>query len=186
MMSVYLAGPDVFLPDAARVGERKVQLCRSYDLEGLFPLDGEADPAGGGEAIYTANCALMERAEAVLANVSPFRGPSADVGTALEIGWFAARRKPIFAYSNDPRDFDLRTRAMLGLDPCDLRDGGECGVESFGLWDNLMLPGAVAASGGRYVAEASDDLAAMPAFERCLAAAAEALLHEAATISRGG
>ena len=45
MMRVYLAGPDVFLPNAAAIGAAKVALARRYGFEGLFPLDNALDPA---------------------------------------------------------------------------------------------------------------------------------------------
>ncbi|MDF1764445.1 MAG: nucleoside 2-deoxyribosyltransferase, partial [Oleibacter sp.] len=35
MQRIYLAGPEVFLPDATLVGEQKKQLCRQYGFEGL-------------------------------------------------------------------------------------------------------------------------------------------------------
>ena len=47
-LKIYLAGPDVFLADARRVGRRKQELCREYGFEGLFPLD--KDEAVGPDA----------------------------------------------------------------------------------------------------------------------------------------
>jgi nucleoside 2-deoxyribosyltransferase len=38
-MKIYLAGPDVFLPDAVDIGRRKVELCARHGLIGLYPLD---------------------------------------------------------------------------------------------------------------------------------------------------
>ena len=38
---VYLAGPDVFLPDAVSIGRRKKELCAHYGFEGLYPFDNE-------------------------------------------------------------------------------------------------------------------------------------------------
>ena len=46
MTSVYLAGPDVFLPDAVDIGRRKVELCARHGLTGLYPLDNAIDTAG--------------------------------------------------------------------------------------------------------------------------------------------
>ena len=39
---VYLAGPEVFLPDGAAVGDAKRALCAAAGLVGVFPLDAEA------------------------------------------------------------------------------------------------------------------------------------------------
>ena len=44
-MKIYLAGPDVFLPDAVEIGRRKVELCTRHGLTGLYPLDNAIDPA---------------------------------------------------------------------------------------------------------------------------------------------
>ena len=40
-----LAGPDVFLPDAMEIDRRKIDICRSHSLIGLFPLDNVVDLA---------------------------------------------------------------------------------------------------------------------------------------------
>jgi nucleoside 2-deoxyribosyltransferase len=173
---LYLAGPDVFLPDAAQVGEAKLALCRRYGFEGLFPLDNEVPPAGSkpgqGLAIYRANVDLMSKADAVVANLTPFRGPSADAGTVFEVGFFAGRGKPIFAYSGDERRFADRTRSTHALTQDAAFDLEGLAIEDFDLPDNLMLPGAVEASGGAWVARSGGegDIAAMEAFEACLKA----------------
>src|SRR5512138_113602 len=43
---IYLAGPEVFLPDALAVGARKAALCAQHGLEGVFPLDAQLDLSG--------------------------------------------------------------------------------------------------------------------------------------------
>jgi nucleoside 2-deoxyribosyltransferase len=164
MTSIYLAGPDVFLPDAVGIGEAKKALCARFGFEGLFPIDNDEESPPADE-IYRTNLALMEKSDAICANLTPFRGPSADAGTAFEVGFFAAQGKPIFAYSSSTETLAQRTRALLGL----IGDGRL--IEDYGLPDNLMLPGAVDRSGGRWVALASqdhDDLAAFAAFEKVL------------------
>ena len=39
MLKIYLAGPDVFRPDAFEQGERLKALCAEFGLRGLYPLD---------------------------------------------------------------------------------------------------------------------------------------------------
>lgn len=173
---LYLAGPDVFLPDAVSVGRRKVALCAAYGFEGLFPLDGNpplanAPPRDAGLQIYRANVAQMRSADAIIANLTPFRGPSADVGTAFELGFFAGLHRPILAYSADTASFAERTRSLLGLAAGAERDGDGYSIEPFGLPDNLMLAGAVCDAGGDWVSDADAQepaLAALAAFEKCL------------------
>ena len=43
---IYLAGPEVFLPDATAFGRRKVEICAAHGLEGVFPLDNQLDLDG--------------------------------------------------------------------------------------------------------------------------------------------
>ena len=46
-MKIYLAGPDVFLPDAVEIGRRKAAICARHGLTGLYPLDNAIDIAAG-------------------------------------------------------------------------------------------------------------------------------------------
>lgn len=157
--AVYLAGPDVFLPDAAETGMRKKALCREYGVEGLFPLDNAPEAKPDAAAIFTANVALMRRADAGLFNLTPFRGPSADAGTVWELGFMYALGKPLFGYSAVPGDYADRV-APDGFD-----------IERFGLPDNLMIAEAIEASGGTFTAIAEPgSLAAFKAFAACLEA----------------
>jgi nucleoside 2-deoxyribosyltransferase len=41
-MKIYLAGPDVFLPDELEIGRRKIGICRSPGLAGLWRAPGVA------------------------------------------------------------------------------------------------------------------------------------------------
>ena len=142
-LKIYLAGPDVFHAEAKAIGARKVALCRQYGFEGLFPLDnalGEtagASPAEIAARIYEANIAMLDRADAVLANVTPFMGASADDGTAFEIGYAVARGLPIALYDNGVGDTASKAAAlrvgMAGPEQHGLT------AEDFGLPVNLML-----------------------------------------------
>lgn len=190
--SVYLAGPDVFLPNAAEIGEAKVALCRQHGLTGLFPLDNavaaDGPPKALGLAIYRANLTLMRRADAIIANLTPFRGPSADAGTVFELGFFAATGKPIYAYSSDRRSFARRTREFFGLGSGSAADSEGLAIEDFDLADNLMLAGAVAAAGGAWVtrkAAPGAEIAAFEAFADCLKAIDKAIAPAAQAAAAG-
>ncbi|MBI1354562.1 MAG: hypothetical protein GC160_09455 [Acidobacteria bacterium] len=172
-MKIYLAGPDVFLPDAVQVGARKKALCAAFGFEGLYPLDNElATPTA--LAIFDANCRLMRQADVGMFNLSPFRGPSADAGTAFEVGFLAALGKPLYGYSNNAALYGDRVEAAMGATR---RNGGwwaadGMSIEDFGLQDNLMLDCAIERSGGAALARYGDgstaDMAAMAAFRQCL------------------
>jgi len=157
---VYLAGPDVFLPDAIEIGRHKQALCTKYGFEGLFPLDQDDDTPADASAIFSANCGLMDHAKVGLFNLTPFRGPSADAGTVFELGMMFAQDKPVYGYSSDLSDYCNRVYT----------DGYQ--IEDFGLVDNLMIDRAIHNRGGsiiRVQEHTGDPLAAITAFEDCLA-----------------
>ena len=103
-MNIYLAGPDVFLPDAVEVGRRKADICARYAVTGRYPLDNtiERGAADASLQIFKANEAMMDACDAIIANLTPFRGPGADPGTVYELGYMAANGKFCLGYSNDP------------------------------------------------------------------------------------
>lgn len=170
-VSVYLAGPDVFLPDATAVGARKREICASHGLSAHYPLDGAIDGAGMSPrahafAISAANEGLIRRSTIVLANLSPFRSPGVDPGTAFEIGFARALGLRVYGYSCREALFTARTLYYSGMEDDADADVHGYAIERFGLVDNLMIDGAIAASGGHIVCIESDDLAAFAAFER--------------------
>jgi nucleoside 2-deoxyribosyltransferase len=143
-MKIYLAGPDVFRPDACAHGDRLKALCARYGFEGLYPLDtpaaqGSTDGLATARAILRANVALIDDADFVMANLNPFRGAEPDSGTAFEVGFAAARGKPVWAYA------DATESLVQRLGPVD--DDGML-VEDFGLALNLMLACSVTLVGG--------------------------------------
>ena len=142
-MKIYLAGPDVFLPDAAAVGRRKVELCARLGITGLYPLDNMVDLAARDASlqIFRGNEAMMEAADAIIANLPPFRGPGADPGTVYELGYMLGRGKLCLGYSNDPAPYAQRVRDFTAVHSRDGRLGDALGltVEDFGLGDNLMM-----------------------------------------------
>lgn len=174
-MKIYLAGPDVFLPDAVGIGKRKVAICARYGLTGLYPLDTAVDlgAADASMAIYKGCEAMMDAADAIIANLTPFRGPGADTGTVFELGYMAGRRKRCFGYSNDPSTYADRMRLFTAVTASGkgLVDAEGSSVEDFGLSDNLMMIHALDRHGRALVtpwrkpAEIWHDLTA---FERCV------------------
>lgn len=178
MRKVYLAGPEVFLPNAAEIGAAKKRICAAHGLEGLFPLDLEQPPLPLGElgtAIYRANVRLMMSADAIIANLTPFRGAAMDVGTAFEIGFCAARGLKLFGYAN--------VRALLtGRIAHDIKAGvrvDENGwvVEDFGFFENLMIEVPLRECGEIVTIDAplDEQLSNLAGFERAVKRAAEIL-----------
>ena len=143
MKTIYLAGPDVFEPDALHQGERLKALCRTFGCEGLFPLenviDEHPDPQQTAEAIRKANLALIRQADMVMANLNPFRGFEPDSGTVYEVGFAEALGKPVFGYAADRRHMlaRLREHQQLGEEALHCAAGKQ--IESFALSHNLMF-----------------------------------------------
>lgn len=174
----YLAGPDVFFPNALEIGFEKKRICAEYGFEGIFPLDNELQAENLGksataEAIFQANCKAMDEADFVVANMMPFRGVSTDVGTAFEVGYMFAKGKPVFGYGSDGQSYIERLLGGVTEPP---RDHQGMHVEGFDLTDNLMLVCAVRRDGVDVVSSQGiwSDLSA---FTECVRVAAARLPH---------
>ena len=136
-MRLYLAGPDVFRPDAAAWAGRVRELCRAAGHEALIPLDDDVPPTAA--AIYRSNLQCIAAADVVLANLNPFRGDEPDSGTCVEIGYALALGKPVIGYADDLRPLRERLRANGPGADGRWRDAAGHVVEDFGLPLNLML-----------------------------------------------
>jgi nucleoside 2-deoxyribosyltransferase len=178
-VTAYLAGPDVFLPQAREHALRKVTICARYKIVGRPPLNEDVESLKAmpddqaWRTIFRKDLAMMEECDVVIANLTPFRGPSADAGTLVELGWFLGRGRPVFGYSNSAMLFAERSRLHLGAvaDPVP-----GLSVEGFGLPDNLMVPGAVLEGGGYSIVLPPDSrdrpFDSLDVFERCVEVAA--------------
>ena len=135
-MRLYIAGPDVFRPDALQWAENVRALCRREGHQALIPLDGRETTALG---IYRNNLRLIGEADAVLANLNPFRGAEPDSGTCVEIGYALALGKPVIGYADTL--IPLRDRLPVVSPDAEgrCRDAAGWAVEDFGLPLNLML-----------------------------------------------
>jgi nucleoside 2-deoxyribosyltransferase len=177
---VYLAGDIVFRPDAIEIFARLKTICRDAGLQGLAPLDGQDAVLGlpPGEAtimaVVEADRDLMDQCDGGLFCLDPFRrAADMDPGTAVEIGYMFAQRKPLCGYTVDGRDYPAKVAAYFadawraGLrDRPPLAQGGSSGsledpdgilVHSEGLVQNGMTEGFIRLSGGRVFADADFD-----------------------------
>ncbi len=193
-LKIYLAGPEVFLPNPlAKGADKRAAIARFNDevlpdqnfrFSGLYPMSAESnyfteDPPATAMLIFRKAVDLMDAADLIIANVTRFRGPSADVGTAFEMGYMHAQHKPVFAYYSMQEtyftadqcestvldrtnpDSDAHTthvakvRAfaagyLVDRTTSKERDNYTHMIENFGLTDNLMIVGAVrSATGGQ-------------------------------------
>ena len=187
-MKIYLAGPDVFLPDAVEIGRRKSEICAFHGMLGLYPLDNiiDIEAADASLKIFKGNEAMMNAADAIIANLTPFRGPGADTGTVYELGYMAGRGKLCLGYSNDPSPYADRARRFTRVVSRDGRLIDACGlaVEDFGLSDNLMMIHALDLHGCTLLTpheRPGDIWHDLTAFEACVRTAAERLASAPAT-----
>jgi nucleoside 2-deoxyribosyltransferase len=184
---VYLAGPEVFLPDAAEIGRQKLALCAKYGFQGLYPADNDVSTGAGRSdvLIYRKNVAMMRDAQMAIFNLTPFRGPSADVGTVFEVGLLVGLNKPIFGYTNVADDLLTRVTQYfrqigkkLAAPSNPARDPEGMTIEAFGNADNLMIDVAFLEQGHpivRHAAKAADRYRDLTGFEECLRRAAQEL-----------
>ena len=198
MYRVYLAGPEVFTRNPLELAEAKKTICKRYGFEGVFPLDNELNFNGLskyeiGLKISQANEQLMQDCDLVIANMTPFRGPNTDSGTAFELGYMRALGKPVLAYANiyeaatglDTSKHMNRVRTyyadkvpgrkaelMLRKESDTVEDSRyNMAVEDFDMVDNLMLDGAVYFSGHEVVVNPvpeEERYNNMAGFERCV------------------
>jgi nucleoside 2-deoxyribosyltransferase len=179
-MKVYLAGPDVFLPDALAIGQRKQAICDRHGVIGLYPLDNKVDLAAADASlrIFRANEAMMDEADAIIANLTPFRGAGADPGTVYELGYMAGRGRLCLAYCNDPEIYAERVARFTTVTSASdkrLIDRDGLTVEDFGLPDNLMMIHALDLHGSPLVtprARPDDVWHDLTSFEACVRVAA--------------
>jgi nucleoside 2-deoxyribosyltransferase len=123
----------------------KKALCAAYGLTGIAPFNPELDmsqpPALLWRQIYEDDLRMMRECDIIIANLTPFRGASADAGTLVELGWFLGAGKPAYGYSNSAAPFARRSEAQRAAQPDPLPG---LAIEEFGLGDNLMIEGALA------------------------------------------
>ncbi|MBS0295768.1 MAG: nucleoside 2-deoxyribosyltransferase [Proteobacteria bacterium] len=148
--SIYLAGPDQWFPDAEAHAKRKIELCADAGFVGVTALDGflvETEPSEVmARERYADAVGRVRQCDALIANLTPWRGPNSDPGTAFEVGFASALGKPVFAYLNvaseDEADHAERVAMTVGArvdEDGRVIDENGCEVEDFGLPENLML-----------------------------------------------
>ena len=105
------------------------------------------------------DCCRDSRIGLILANMSPFHGPSMGVGTAFEVGFMSAlsckTNVIIIGYMPDKRSFEDRVVEEIygGWSNITHKNGIPHGpdgnmIEAFGGADNLMVTNAIVRTGG--------------------------------------
>jgi len=182
LKTIYLAGPDIFRPDCVEIGKAKHAICAEYGFIGSYPLDNSVEldflesikdiknpteeqlrsqTANVAMCIYAENEQKMKELDTTIANVSPFRGPSMDIGTSFELGFMKALGKPIFCYTNTCQHFMMRTRKFCNNGEYNTEvqvDENKNRFEEFITVDNLMIDASVIDSSGMKIVEPKHDI----------------------------
>jgi nucleoside 2-deoxyribosyltransferase len=142
MLKIYLAGPEVFSPNVLNIRNQKLNICKKYGFDGIFPFDEilpNLPKKELGLYIGRVNKLKIAASDGVIANITPFRGVSADVGTVYEIGYADGLGIPVFAYSNSSTLYSERNFEVFNSN----LDTNGWLIEDFDLIDNLMIDTAV-------------------------------------------
>ena len=150
LQNLYLAGPDLHYPDSGELLARKRLVCMAAGLTARIASDEVVASGRGGELqareAYAGALANLRASDAVIANLTPWRGPGCDPATAFEVGFASALGKPVLAYLNveDEADAEYRARveAWFGAAPDAAgvwRDPDGCAVEDLDLPESAML-----------------------------------------------
>ena len=153
--SVFLAGPDLWFPQGEALIAEKRELTETAGFIGVAGREGPLTEARSTEArnselgareIYADTLIRLRSCEAVIANLTPWRGVGCDPGTAFEVGFAAALGLPVFAYLNvaseDEADHLGRVEAYIGAEldaEGRWRDPDGCEIDDYGLPENPML-----------------------------------------------
>lgn len=143
---IYLAGFDVFYPNAIEVLQQKKKLCEKYGFIGLAPLDNEVDfslpKAKVREVIYQENVRLMNEADIFCVNLNAFRHGEPDSGTVFEVGYGTALGKDVYIYVDSGESMLDKTKSHD--DRCVYKEGlwfdqNGLMIEDFDGMFNLMI-----------------------------------------------
>lgn len=134
---IYLAGPDVFRPDAIEYGKTLSDMVRNAGHIPLFPSDNKfpENSPDLSKQIFDANVNMIKDCDVVLANLDDFRGDEPDSGTAWEVGFAHALGKRIIGYRKDSKSMLEKIADGKNID----RDENGMIIEDFGFPLNLML-----------------------------------------------
>lgn len=106
--AVYFVGPAMYASNVDEERARVEAMCEGEGIDCLWPseryLFQHDDPRAGGQVgiaamIFNAAQDNIREATAIVADISPFRGPHMDPETAFQIGMAFTLWKPVFAWT---------------------------------------------------------------------------------------
>lgn len=165
-IKLYLAGPEVFLPNAVEHAEMQRELCRQYGFIGLHPMDNNiaisVQVYETAVKIYRGDVCQIRECDIVVANCNQFRGVLIDDGTAYELGFGNALGKPSYGYRIDAcrcviRAFEKKFAFFARESGYYIDADGYIFVDEFGTVINLMMQCGMTEHGGRLVIGSFED-----------------------------
>lgn len=158
---LYLAGPEVFLPNAVEVAEQQRLLCHTYGFIPLHPMDNNLDfgqmDYEAATRIFRGDVSQVRDCDIIIANCNAFRGICMDDGTAVELGIGFALGKTLYGYIESLIGLSERTIRDLPTFPSpndpNLRIDaqGYAVTPDFGTSVNLMVQVGQTDSNGRLI-----------------------------------
>jgi nucleoside 2-deoxyribosyltransferase len=113
---IYIAGPDVFSTEWPSIARKIMDACNQWGFEALLPIPethslNRPDIAGitqigkpdDAKMVFKSCLNMIQSCDAMIANITPFRGDEPDSGTVFEIATAYALEKPIIGYTLDTR-----------------------------------------------------------------------------------
>lgn len=146
---IYIAGPEVFCPNASQILEEKKKLCLQYGYIGLTPYDTETSKKENNiekqrNKIKQENEELISKSDIVIANLNSFRGFEADSGTCFEVGFASALKKKIYIYLEDyNKNIQERYAKYYNLKNISFKDLDGNNIENYYFPINIMFSDAI-------------------------------------------
>lgn len=165
-VKLYLAGPEVFLPNAMEHAQSQRDLCTQYGFIGLHPIDNNVDIENGSDdtavRIYRGDVRQIRECDIVVANCNPFRGALMDDRTAYELGFGNALGKPSYGYLKNTYTYNQRMIDYgQGFFSHTHNAYIDCQnyllVDDFGTFINLMMQCGMTEHGGRLIHGSFED-----------------------------
>lgn len=145
--SVYIAGPAVFHPGWPSFAQLVAQKCMELGLKPLFPIapSQSLDRPGiigvskegteaDARAIFRDCLSQIRKCDAVIADLTPFRGEEPDSGTVVETSFAFSLGKPVIGYVQKPKETKGTPTSYGGR-----VDAEGFVYECFGFSTNLMV-----------------------------------------------
>lgn len=160
---IYLAGPEVFLPNAYDIFLRFKELCTQYNFVGISPFDSVIETSNLVEItsldtarnIFLGNANLILNSDIIIANCNSFRGPLVDDGTSWEIGYAYGLGKKMVGYTSRKlpliENVKNRITTLPHASGFSIDLDGYLVNENFGNSINLMLEFSIEKMGGKLI-----------------------------------